>query len=266
MKNMVRPPFSPLFQLVLLVCLVAGLNTKLSAQTATVTYNLDNVWMIADVSHPWSTTTYPMTGTFEWTYVVGDFENGSGVYTAMNVPWYGTDVNSLVFTIDLNSIEMVLPGNWQNLGLDITMHLIEDLSPTEISNLDLVRSAFDIEVGISNKGHFVSGRIVPEPQLSLTVSGNCPSVTFEIDGAVANGQVALLYAFGTGAFLVPSGYPCAGTWLGLDSSVTLGTVQTADATGTLTLPTNVPAGACGQVYLQALDLTSCGLSDVILLQ
>ena len=38
------------------------------------------------------------------------------------------------------------------------------------------------------------------------------------------------------------------------------------AFGTLTLPTNVPAGACGQVYLQALDLTSCGYSDVVLLQ
>jgi hypothetical protein len=34
----------------------------------------------------------------------------------------------------------------------------------------------------------------------------------------------------------------------------------------LDLPTNVPAGACGQVYLQALDLTSCGYSDVVLLQ
>ncbi len=91
-----------------------------------------------------------MTGTFTWTYVVGDFENGSGEYTAMDVPWYGTDVNSLDFTFDLNSIEMVLPGNWHNLGVDITMHLIEDLSPTEVPNLDLVRSKFDVEVGISH--------------------------------------------------------------------------------------------------------------------
>mgnify|MGYP006935311299 CR=1 FL=1 len=263
---MLRPSLQTLFQQTLLLFVLAGLNTQLSAQTATVTYNLENVSMIADVSHPWSTSTYPMTGTFEWTYVVGDFDNGNGVYTAMDVPWYGTDVSTLDFTIDLNSIEMVLPGNWQNLGLDITMHLIEDLSPTEVSNLDLTRSAFDIENNSIHKGHFVSGRIVPDPQLALTVSGTCPSVTFEIDGAVANGQVALLYAFGGGAYIVPNGYPCAGTWLGLDSSVTLGVVQNADASGTLTLPTNVPAGACGQVYLQALDLTSCGLSNVILLQ
>lgn len=263
---MLRPPLSIFFKLTLCATALLSWSSQLSAQTATVTYNLDNVWMIADDSHPGSTTTYPMTGTFTWTYTIGDFENGSGEYIAMDVPWYGTDVDSLDFNIDLSSVEMVLPGNWHNLGVDITMHLIEDLSPTEPSNLDLVRSAFDIEVGISHKGHFVSGRIVPEPQLGLSISGSCPSVTFEIDGAVANGQVALLYAFSTGSFVIPNGHPCAGTTLGLDSSVSLGLVQNASASGTLTLPTNVPAGACGQVYLQALDLTSCGYSDVVLLQ
>ncbi|MCP4094499.1 MAG: hypothetical protein GY747_13770 [Planctomycetes bacterium] len=107
---------------------------------------------------------------------------------------------------------------------------------------------------------------MPELQMGLSISGSCPSVTFEIDGAVANGQVALLYTFGTGSFAIPNGYPCAGTILGLDNSVTLGLRQSANAAGTLTLPTNVPAGACGQVYLQALDLTSCGYSNVVLLQ
>jgi hypothetical protein len=246
-------------------CLL-GLPSAAAAQTVTVQYNLDNVWMIADVSHPYSSTTYPMTGSFEWTYTVGDFENGTGTWLTMDIPWYGTDVNSLNINIDMSSIEFVLPGNWQNLGLDITLHLLEDLSPTHPSNLDLVRSAFDIENGSIHKGHFVSGQIIPEPQLTLAIVGTCPSISLDISGVVPNGQVAILYSFGTGAFTIPAGYACAGTTLGLDTSVTLGTVQAANLAGTLSWPTTIPAGACGSVYLQALDLTSCGLSDVVLLQ
>lgn len=249
-----------------LVFTLLSLTPTASAQTATVKYNLDNVWMKADVSHPFSSTIYPMTGSFEWTYAVGDFENGVGTWLTMNIPWYGQDVNSLDINVDMGSIEFVLPGNWQNLGLDITLHMVEDLSPTSASNLDLVRSAFDIENGSIHKGHFVSGQVVPEPQLTLQTIGTCPSVSFEITGAMANGQVALLYSFAPGSFLIPAGYACAGTMLGLDNTVTLGTLQTANAAGTILWPTTVPAGACGQVYLQALDLTSCGLSEVILLQ
>ena len=249
---------------VLSACLL-GLTSAASAQTATVKYNLDNVWMIADVSHPWSTTTYPMTGSFEWTYTVGDFENGTGTWLTMNIPWYGTNVSSLIINIDVGSIEFTLPGNWQNLGVDITLKLLEDLSPTDPSNLDLVNSAFDIENGSIHKGHFVSGQIIPEPQLTLNIVGACPSVSFDISGAIPNGQVALLYSFGTAAFTIPAGYACTGTTLGLDATVTLGKMLTANAAGTISWPTSVPAGACGSVYLQALDLTSCGLSEVVML-
>ncbi len=245
-------------------CLL-GFTSVASAQTATVKYNLDNVRMIPDVSNPWGTTTYLMTGSFEWTYTVGDFENGTGTWLTMNIPWYGTNVSSLIINVDVGSIEFTLPGNWQNLGVDITLKLLEDLSQTAPSNLDLVNSAFEIQNGSINKGHFVSGQIIPEPQLALNIVGSCPSVSFDIDGAIPSGQVALLYSFGMGSLTIPAGYACTGSTLGLDATVTVGTVLTANAAGATSWSTNVPAAACGTVYLQALDLTSCGLSEVVLL-
>lgn len=95
--------------------------------------------------------------------------------------------------------------------------------------------------------------------------GTCPSHDFLIDGVTAHGQVALLYAFSTGSYPIPAGYPCAGTALGLDSTVTLGAMLRADATGSASLHAIVPTAACGRITFQALDLATCGLSPAVLL-
>jgi len=57
-----------------------------SARAATVTCTLEDVWLLPDITHPWDPAR-PMTGTFEWTYVPGDFENGSGQFTDLYIPW-----------------------------------------------------------------------------------------------------------------------------------------------------------------------------------
>ena len=49
-----------------------------SAQAATVSYTLDDVFLVDGTQ---------MTGAFDWTYTIGDFEGGNGVFTALEIPW-----------------------------------------------------------------------------------------------------------------------------------------------------------------------------------
>jgi len=52
---------------------VAVISSVAVAETATVTYVLEDVWLLPDDSHPgWGAR--QMSGVFEWTYEVGDFE------------------------------------------------------------------------------------------------------------------------------------------------------------------------------------------------
>jgi len=254
-----------LYRISLLVCLAMLSQTAL-AQTVKVTYDLENVWLLPDISHP-NDDPRQMTGSFEWTYQLGDFENGTGEFTDIYIPWYNPGLENLEMTFDMNSIEFTLLGNWHDLGIDITLFLIEPLSPDRPSTIDTVESRFDIQYGVSWQGHVISGEIVPRPGLDLSVAGTCPSdVLISVNGCTPNGSVALLYAFGQGSFVIPGGLPCAGTMLGLDSTVAVGSVMTADANGQATLNTVVPEGACDVVFLQALDVTNCMISDVVQLQ
>lgn len=223
------------------------------AQSETVTYTLDGV-LFSDGTQ--------MTGTFDWTYTVGDFENGVGTFTDIYIPWYGSDLLNLTWTVEIDQIEVTMSQSWHGLGVDVMLRLQNDLNLTSPALVDTSSSSYHIEAG-SHIGTIVAGAVVPEPGLNLAVSGSCPSVTFDIVDATPGGQVALLYAFGTGSMVVPSGFPCAGTALGLDSSVALGTMLTADGLGSINLSINIPSGACGAIYVQALDLANCATSTVV---
>lgn len=232
------------------------------AQTATVRYHLEDLWLLPDISHP-NGQARQMTGEFEWTYTVGDFENGSGQFTWVDIPWFGSDMNKMVITMDVGSIEFSLNGNWHQLGLEVSLHFVEDLAPNQEVAIDLARSKFQIENGTTTEGHIVSGSCAPEAQLALSISGPCTLPRFDIAGVTSNRPVALLWAFGTGSQVIPNRYPCAGTELGLDATVKIGATLTADPAGQVSYTTRVPAGACGRVWLQALDLSTCGLSPVV---
>lgn len=96
----------------------------------------------------------------------------------------------------------------------------------------------------------------------LAVSGNCPgTTTLTSTGNTPNSPVAMLYAFGEGNFTIPGGV-CAGTMLGLNNTVQLGTVVNADANGVAIYSTFVPAAACGRVVVQSIDATTCAVSNV----
>lgn len=246
--------------------LLFGLSVDLQAQTKTQTYTLDNVWLLPDISDPLDPP-MQMTGSFQWTYPVGSFENGVGSFTAINIPWYGTDFNALDIFIDLTSIEFVLPGAGGGTGLDITFFLQTDLDPNLPSTITLGTSLFEVqEFGVTHQGHVQSGTILPDAPISLSVSGTCPNLQFQVDGASGNSQIALLWATGLGSTVIPGGRPCAGTLLGLTGTISLGVMLQSDASGQVTLNTTVPPRACGTVWLQALNLETCRVSNTLLVQ
>ncbi len=248
------------------LAIVASTTSTTYAQLQKVTYNLENVMLLPDISDP-GAPAQPMTGAFEWTYQLGDFENGVGQFTEMNMPWYGNDYNSLIINIDLTSIEFTLPGNFHDRGVDVTLFLLDPLSPNQPATIDTVNSIFEIQQGPTHQGHAISGAVVPVLEMQIGIIGTCPvSLQISINNVTPNGKVALLYGFDQGSFVIPNGFPCAGVTLGLQNQVTLGATLLADANGDAMISTSVPASACGNVYLQALDLTNCGTSGVALLQ
>lgn len=246
-----------ILSLITLSFATAALPSQASAQTQSATYSLENVMLGTGGSQ--------MTGTFTWVYQVGDFENGVGTFTDIYVPGFGSVLSDFSYTIEIDQIEVTLSQSWHGLGVDIMLRLTSDLSLTQPAFINTATSTYMLENGTISQGPVTDGWVETIPDLDLVVSGTCPSLTFDIERATPSGSVALLYANNTGTFVVPNGFPCAGTTLGLNSSVALAATLQADTLGTATLSANVPAGACGTFYVQALDLTTCGTSVAVLL-
>jgi hypothetical protein len=126
----------------------------LNAHADTVNYTLENV--ILDDSTQ-------MTGTFLWTFDIGDFENGEGQFTSLDIPHTSHDHNDLNATFDVRkSIEITLPGSTHDDGVDITLVLLQALSPTMSSPINLVESKYEIGGNGFHTGLFLSGSISPD--------------------------------------------------------------------------------------------------------
>jgi hypothetical protein len=132
-----------------------------SGQAATVIYTFENV-VLADGEQ--------ITGTFYWTYSDGDFEDGNGVFTALEIPWRpgGTapplEQEGMVLTIENNQIEISLDGNFHDYGLDISLKFEQSLSPSQSSLIDLNASLYDCCGNGFKKQPFQSGSVSPIPQ------------------------------------------------------------------------------------------------------
>jgi hypothetical protein len=103
--------------------------------------------------------------------------------------------------------------------------------------------------------------------LQLSIIGPCPGMNnVTVSGGVPGNLCFLGYATALGAYTVPGG-PCAGTVLGLDASVTLvpGSPFVFDASGQVLFSAFVPAGACGAIYVQAMEDPSCCISNIVAL-
>jgi hypothetical protein len=129
-----------------------------AVQAETVSYILEDVFLV-DGSQ--------MTGAFDWTYTVGDFGDGSGIFTALEIPWRpgGTapplEQAGMVFTIENNQIEISLDGNFHDYGLDISLKFVQPLSPTQSSLIDLTTSFYECCGNGFKDQPFRSGSIIP---------------------------------------------------------------------------------------------------------
>lgn len=134
-----------------------------------VTYVLDDV-ILADGE--------PIVGTFDWTFDVGDFEGGSGEFTALEIPYtvYSFADGNLNIDIQTNSIEISGNGNYHDVGLDITLDLPQPFAPTESVSIDLDLSFFECCGNGFHDQFFQSGSIaptIPLPSCDFTGDNLC---------------------------------------------------------------------------------------------
>ena len=142
---------------VVAVCLAFIMSVG-AVQAETVSYILEDVFL-ADGSQ--------MTGAFDWTYTDGDFGDGSGVFTALEIPWRPTgtapplEQAGMVFTIENKQIEISLDGNFHDYGLDIILKFAAPLSANQSSLIDLTASFYECCGNGFKDQPFSSGAITP---------------------------------------------------------------------------------------------------------
>ncbi len=124
---------------------------------------------------------------------------------------------------------------------------------------------------ISSFGYWAEAvfREGPRPHFSLWLDGTTGHyMQAKMTGITPNGQAAVLWAKGEGGPTpIPSGLPCAGMMMDLNSNMQKLSFVTADANGEAILgpgPKRVPAAAAGLIWLQAVDLSTCETSNKIL--
>ena len=123
-----------------------------------VNYTLDEVFLVDGEQ---------MTGTFDWTFNVGDFEGGNGEFTSLEIPWRPSgskpplEEPGMVLTIENNLIEISLDGNFHDYGLGISLKFVQPLSPTQPSPIDLSLSRYECCGNGFKDQRFQSGSIVP---------------------------------------------------------------------------------------------------------
>lgn len=124
------------------------------ALATTVNYTLINVFLDDNTQ---------MKGAFSWTFDTGEFENGVGQFTYLDIPHTVHNHNDLNATIDVGqSIEITLPGSTHDDGIDITLVLSQPLTPTVSSSINLIESKYEIGGNGFHDGLFQSGEISPD--------------------------------------------------------------------------------------------------------
>ena len=125
-----------------------------NAHAATVNYSLENIILDDNTQ---------MTGRFSWTFDIGDFENGVGQFTSLEIPHTSHNHNDLDAAFDVGrSIEITLDANIHDDGVDISLVLLQSLTPTTSSSINLVESKYSIGGNGFHDGIFLSGRISPD--------------------------------------------------------------------------------------------------------
>ncbi len=127
----------------------------LNSHAATVSFTLDDV-ILQDGQQ--------ITGTFEWTYNIGDLDNGVGQFTSLHIPWttvYNFTDGTLNIDIQTKAIEISGDGNYHDYGLDIKLVFSSPLAPAQPSSIDLGLSFFECCGNGFKDQPFKSGSIAP---------------------------------------------------------------------------------------------------------
>ncbi len=177
MNNNFKTRWSLLFICsVFMFILFFGLSPVVSAQVLKVSYRLDNVWLQPDDGIP----SQQMTGVFDWTYVDGDFANGSGQFVNLFVPWGASDLGALESSISSNFIRITFPTNQHGQGVDVSLDFLTPLSPVQPSGINITSSKFEIQAGQIKSGVVVSGSIV------LMADGDNDGVADSLDNCISD--------------------------------------------------------------------------------
>ncbi|XAM00792.1 PEP-CTERM sorting domain-containing protein [Phycisphaeraceae bacterium D3-23] len=130
-----------------------------------------------------------MTGEFTWTYTPGDFENGVGVFTALDVPHTAHGLEDLVVTIETSQIEVSLDGSFHDDGVDVTLVLQQPFSPDAPAALDLTPNESKYSIGGNGfiDGDFISGAVsLLAAQLAGDITGDGYVGAADLDVLLAN--------------------------------------------------------------------------------
>jgi hypothetical protein len=134
-------------------------------------YSLDNVLFLKEGT---TTDLQQMHGYFTWTYTQGDFENGTGVFLYLDIPETTHDHTDLTATVDTNSIEFTLTANTDSDGVDISLKLLNSLTPDGPATIDTGSSSFDIGGDGFYKGTLSSGHVTPF-EFELSIQSTTPT-------------------------------------------------------------------------------------------
>ncbi len=110
----------------------------------------------------------------------------------------------------------------------------------------------------------LAGLASPACAIDLTITGTCPgTITMTISGGPANETVPVLEARSTGSFVIPGGYLCTGTRLGLSSEgLRVRVVFQTDDFGYASFTTRSPGLVCGKYYQAITAHGTCSTSNV----
>ncbi len=107
------------------------------------------------------------------------------------------------------------------------------------------------------------GSLGTGPRLRIAISGTCPNQqTVTVTGATPGNLVTLVLGAGDSA-VIPPGFICAGTALQVGPPQLRYTRVHADKGGNATLRARLPQSLCGLMNLQALDESTCAVSNVL---
>ncbi|GEM_PF-2080359 len=204
--------------------------------------------------------------TFQITYVSDGATPASEIVISAGIQTQGGYLETEVTGADLGfgSGPGTFKGTFSTHALD---GIVEAgfLGPYSLVNMTID----SLQGGIQGEGYFVRSAIVLDvigTTPSLRVVGDCPGpMTFTVSGAQPNQRIALLAARGTGSLEIPHG-ACSGQILGLNSSARVAAVTTADGSGMAVFGATVPPTVCGRTWVQAIDATSCLVTEVMPIQ